>query len=51
MRPIILILSLTIASKVPFPEKLRLYQNVTRIDDEHIFEILKNSKEGKFIEN
>lgn len=30
------------------PEKLRLYQSVTRISDEKLFSIFKRSLEGKF---
>ena len=48
MRLVFLTLSFCAASTVPLaiPEKLRLYQNVTEIDDAKLFEILNGSKEG-----
>ena len=49
MRLIFLAVSFCAASTVPLsiPEKLRLYQNATGIDDEKLFDIFKKSKEGK----
>ena len=49
MRLIFLAVSFCVASTVPLsiPEKLRLYQNATGIDDEKLFHIFKKSKEGK----
>ena len=49
MRLIFLAVSFCAASTVPLsiPEKLRLYQNATGIDDEKLFDIFLKSKEGK----
>ena len=51
MRLLFLTLSFCAASTLPLsiPEKLRLYQNASGIDDEKLFDIFKNSKEGKLL--
>ena len=39
----------TLSISDTMPDKLRLYQNVTGIADEKLFDIFKKSKEGKVI--
>ena len=49
MRLLFLAVSFCAATTAPLsiPEKLRLYQNATGIDDDKLFDIFRKSKEGK----